>query len=47
MHVEELIAIKVIKPFELILNVDKYREEKNKQSLLYKKLADLKLAYWY
>lgn len=33
--------IKIAKPFELIVDVDKYKDEEKKQSALYKKLCDL------
>ena len=32
---------KITEPFELIVNINKYKEEKNKQSKVYKKLSDL------
>ena len=33
--------LKMSKPLELITNIDKYKEEQNKQSEIYKKLCDL------
>lgn len=33
--------IQIAKPFELIVDIDKYNKEEKKQSLLYKKLCDL------
>ena len=33
--------LKMSKPLELITNIDKYKEEENKQSEIYKKLCDL------
>lgn len=33
--------LKISKPLELITNIDKYKEEENKQSEIYKKLCDL------
>ena len=33
--------LRISKPIELIVNVDKYKEEKEKQSELYKKVCDL------
>ena len=33
--------IQIAKPFELIVDIDKYNKEEKNQSLLYKKLCDL------
>lgn len=33
--------LRISKPFELIVNIDRYKEEEMKQSELYKKLCDL------
>lgn len=33
--------LKIAKPLELITDIDKYKEEQNKQSEIYKKLCDL------
>lgn len=33
--------LNISKPFELIVDIDKYKEEENKKSELYKKLCDL------
>lgn len=33
--------IKISKPFELLVNIDKYNEEEKNQTELYKKLSDL------
>lgn len=38
---EKSYRLEVTKPFELIADVDRYREEKNKQSMLYKQISDL------
>lgn len=38
---EDSYRLKIAKPFELIADNDKYEEEKEKQSDLYKKLCDL------
>ena len=33
--------IKIAKPLELIINIDRYNQEKNKQTELYKKVSNL------
>lgn len=33
--------LRIAKPFELIVNIDKYKKEKEQQSDLYKELSDL------
>lgn len=38
---EDNYRLKISKPFELIVDINKYKEEKEKQSELYKKLCDL------
>lgn len=38
---EKSYRLELSKPFELIVNIDKYKEEEEKQSELYKKLCDL------
>ena len=38
---EESYRKSISKPFELILNIEKYKEEERKESLLYKRLCDL------
>lgn len=38
---EDNYRLKISKPFELIVNIDRYKEEEKKQSDLYKKLCDL------
>lgn len=38
---ENSYRVKIAQPFELIIDVDKYKDEEKKQSVLYKKLCDL------
>lgn len=38
---EESYRLEIAKPFDLIVDIDKYNEEKEKQSEIYKKLSDL------
>ncbi len=38
---EDNYRLKISKPFELIVDINKYKEEEEKQSELYKKLCDL------
>lgn len=38
---EDNYRLKISKPFELIVDINKYKEEEKKQSEIYKKLCDL------
>ena len=38
---KDSVRLKIAKPLELIANINKYKEEEKKQSILYKKVNDL------